>query len=90
MLYLWGGWPLFPHARIALVDKATAAGAFWRYCSVADRVLWTIAGNLRPFGTNRVGSYHCTLVAVSLKPDHALEEQWSSFFEGIRIKRDFC
>ncbi|HPU77996.1 MAG TPA: hypothetical protein PKY84_06825, partial [Thermosynergistes sp.] len=63
--------------------RATAAGAFWSILlGGGSAVLWTIAG--QPYGLS--GSYvgwiisFVTLVAVSLKTDHALEEQAELFF----------
>jgi len=73
----------FPMLALLFWKRATAAGAFWSILlGGGSAVLWTIAG--QPYGLS--GSYvgwivsFVTLVAVSLKTDHALEEQVELFF----------
>jgi SSS family solute:Na+ symporter len=73
----------FPMLALLFWKRATAAGAFWSILlGGGSAVLWTIAG--QPYGLS--GSYagwivsFVTLVAVSLKTDHALEEQVGLFF----------
>ena len=73
----------FPMLALLFWKRATAAGAFWSILlGGGSAVLWTIAG--QPYGLS--GSYtgwivsFVTLVVVSLKTDHALEEQVELFF----------
>jgi SSS family solute:Na+ symporter len=73
----------FPMLALLFWKRATAAGAFWSILlGGGSAVLWTIAG--QPYGLS--GSYagwivsFVTLVAVSLKTNHAPEEQVGLFF----------
>lgn len=73
----------FPMLALLFWKRATAAGAFWSILlGGGSAVLWTIAG--QPYGLS--GSYagwivsFVTLIAVSLKTDHAPEEQVELFF----------
>lgn len=74
----------FPMLALLFWKRATAAGAFWSILlGGGSALLWTIAG--QPYGFS--GSYvgwivsFVILVVVSLKTEHAAEEQAELFFQ---------